>query len=107
MSIVDGIDANARKQVTASIDWCEENYRWTYFIAEWWNTVRANCSCCCCCYNSSLDGVLEVESAPTSLISSVQLPITCDVSLKFLLSRGFILFIYVKPASQGEEMIAA
>lgn len=27
--------------VTASIDWCEENYRWTYFIAEWWNTLSS------------------------------------------------------------------
>jgi len=27
-------------QVTATIDWCETNYAWTYFIAEFWNTVR-------------------------------------------------------------------
>ncbi|CAM9601738.1 unnamed protein product [Ectocarpus sp. 12 AP-2014] len=25
--------------VTATIDWCEENYAWSYFIAEFWNTA--------------------------------------------------------------------
>lgn len=29
-------------QVTASIDWCEENYEWSFFVAEWWNTVRTS-----------------------------------------------------------------
>ncbi|CAM9654177.1 unnamed protein product, partial [Ectocarpus sp. 12 AP-2014] len=24
---------------TATIDWCEENYAWSYFIAEFWNTA--------------------------------------------------------------------
>lgn len=26
-------------QVTASIDWCETNYAWSPFVAEFWNTV--------------------------------------------------------------------
>ncbi len=24
--------------VTSSVDWCEKNYAWSRFIAEWWNT---------------------------------------------------------------------
>ena len=36
---------NAGKRVgfwgerTATIDWCEQNYEQTYYIAEFWNTV--------------------------------------------------------------------
>ena len=25
--------------MTASIDWCETNYAWSPFVAEFWNTV--------------------------------------------------------------------
>ncbi|KAF0686221.1 Aste57867_21926 [Aphanomyces stellatus] len=24
--------------VTSNMDWCEDNYAWSYYIAEWWNT---------------------------------------------------------------------
>ncbi|CAM9683400.1 unnamed protein product, partial [Hapterophycus canaliculatus] len=27
--------------VTATIDWCEENYAWSYFVAEFWNTLSS------------------------------------------------------------------
>jgi len=26
---------------TASVDWCEPNYSYSYFVAEWWNTMSS------------------------------------------------------------------
>lgn len=26
---------------TASVDWCEPNYVWSPYVAEWWNTVSS------------------------------------------------------------------
>lgn len=26
---------------TAAIDWCEDNYAWTRYIAEFWNTMSS------------------------------------------------------------------
>lgn len=28
-------------EVTASVDWCEPNYAWTPFVAEFWNTISS------------------------------------------------------------------
>lgn len=25
--------------VTSPLDWCESNYVWSYYVAEWWNTI--------------------------------------------------------------------
>ncbi len=26
---------------TASVDWCEPNYVWSHYVAEWWNTITS------------------------------------------------------------------
>lgn len=40
---IDGTDINNGYwgDVDASVDWCEQNYRYTYFIAEFWNTLSS------------------------------------------------------------------
>ena len=32
-------DSPGAWEATATMDWCESNYAWSFYIAEWWNTV--------------------------------------------------------------------
>ncbi|KNC49359.1 alkaline ceramidase 3 [Thecamonas trahens ATCC 50062] len=35
----EGVNVGAWGEPTSSIDWCEDNYAVSYYVAEWWNTL--------------------------------------------------------------------